>query len=57
MYRTSQARPSGYAAEYKKSAMFTANNIALRSIFGTIGRVICVGVCLVVAITPANGPR
>lgn len=34
--------------------MFTSGNTALRTIFGTIGTVICAGVCLVAATAPAQ---
>ena len=34
--------------------MFTTSNTALRTIFGTIGTVICAGVCLVAATAPAQ---
>lgn len=34
--------------------MFTTTNTAFRSIFGTIGTVICAGACLVAATAPAQ---
>ncbi len=34
--------------------MFTTTNAAFRTVFGTIGTVICAGVCLVAATAPAQ---
>ncbi len=34
--------------------MFTIGNTTLRTIFGTVGTVICAGVCLVAATAPAQ---
>ena len=34
--------------------MFTTGNTTFRTIFGTVGTVICAGVCLVAATAPAQ---
>jgi UrcA family protein len=51
---TSEAGWSGRSARQRRNTMLTTSTNTFRNVLGTIGTVICAGVCLVAATAPAQ---